>query len=165
MRKVHLLLVAVFGFLTTACIGLCVDWTPVELYIEAVDSEGKSIISPDMPDMTLTFKGQVYPVQRMQGEGALPTKAYAAIMHGLIAQPVNTEDGSSYYRLYFGEIDGEEDMDEDILLNWPDGSEDVIHYHCSGHSTLFGPTCNRSWKLNGKRHEGYTFKFTGKSLR
>ena len=42
--------------------GLIVDWTPVEITIEAYDAAGNSIISPEMPGMTLTFKGTTYEV-------------------------------------------------------------------------------------------------------
>ena len=141
------------------CDSLIVDWTPVDIYIEAVDEDGRSIISPEMPGMSLTFKGVTYTVK----EESVRTRAYAAILVGLIAQPVSDGDQSGY-RLYFGEIDGAADMDEDIVLNWPDGSEDVIHYHCANHREWPKPDCNRSWKLNGKKHDGSTFRFTGKSL-
>ncbi|MCR5561464.1 MAG: hypothetical protein K6F58_06585 [Bacteroidales bacterium] len=139
-----------------------VDWTPVSIYINAVDSEGNSIISPDMPGMSLTFKGVEYPVQDVESaRGA--TKAYLAIIHGLLAVPQYEIDGKTVYQLVFGEIDGAADMDEDIVLTWPDGSRDTIHYHCSDHREGRHPTCKRSWKLNGKAHDGGIFSFTGKS--
>lgn len=140
--------------------GWIVDWYPVDVIIEAVDAGGNSIISPDMPGMSLTFKGETYTVKTRQPEYELPTKAYLAIMYGLIATPwVVDEEGNQQYRLVFGEIDGAKDMDEDLILNWPDGSKDVIHYHCSDHREGRNPRCNRSWKLNGKEHDGVVFKF------
>lgn len=87
------------------------------------------------------------------------TKTYLARIYGLFAVP--TTDKQGYY-LQFGEIDGAADMDTDIVLNWPDGSEDTIHYHCSDHREGRHPKCSRSWKLNGKAHDGNTFSFTGK---
>ena len=71
--------------------------------------------------------------------------------------------GKGVYYLVFGEIDGASDMDEDIVLCWPDGSKDEIHYHCSDHRIWPEPKCNRSWKLNGENHEGNVFQFVGKS--
>ena len=140
--------------------GWLVDWSPVDVIIEAVDAGGNSIISPDMPGMSLTFKGETYTVKTRQPEYELPRKAYLAIMYGLIATPwVVDEEGNQQYRLVFGEIDGAKDMDEDLILNWPDGSKDVIHYHCSDHREGRNPRCNRSWKLNGKEHDGVVFKF------
>ena len=160
---------ALSAVLTAGCEALSgddwvVDWYPVNVYIEAVDAEGNSIISPDMPGMTLTFKGETYTVKEVENREEVRTKAYLAIMEGLIAQPTMEVDGKTVYRLVFGEIDGAADMDEDLVLNWPDGSRDVIHYHCSDHREGRNPKCNRSWKLNGQKHEGNTFRFSGKSL-
>lgn len=137
-----------------------VDWAPVNIYIEAVDSDDNSIISPQMPGMTLTFRGETYTVIDMDSVARRhATKTYLAVMEGLVAQPSMEIDGKTVYRLVFGEIDGAADMDEDIVLSWPDGSRDVIHYHCSDHKEGRNPKCKRSWKLNGKEHEGNTFRF------
>lgn len=138
-----------------------VDWAPVIIYIYATDTNGNSIISDNMPGMTLSFKGTTYTVKDWETAvtESLKTKAYYARMIGLAAQPDN--DG---YRLFFGEIDGAADMDENIILSWPDGSQDTIHYHCSDHRYGKEPSCNRSWTLNGKAHEGSTFTFTGKNI-
>ena len=149
-----------------------VDWYPVDIYIYATDDNGNSIVQPEMPGMSLTFQGETYTVQdwteynRWQ-DSILMTRAYLAVMRGFLAQKyIYENDSTSFgYRLYFGEIDGAADMDEDITLNWPDGSTDVIHYHCSDHREGKNPRCDRSWKLNGKKHDGGTFHFTGKSLK
>lgn len=168
MKKILLSMLLLTAAVATGCEmlggGLIVDWTPVELFIEAVDADGKSIISPEMPGMTLTYKGETYTVQDPKMRESAPTRAYLAILYGLVARPVNQADQNSEYHLCFGEIDGAADMDEDILLHWPDGSEDVIHYHCSNHREWPEPKCNRNWKLNGEKHDGNTFRFTGKSL-
>lgn len=146
-----------------------IDWVPVNLNIEAVDASGNSIISPEMPGMTATFKGETYTVKEyIEPYGIvrndIPTKAYYARMKGLLARKYDEVEGKPVYRLVFGEFDGAEDMDEDIVLKWPDGSQDVIQYHCSDHTNRPPITCNRWFKLNGKDHEGNTFKFAGKSL-
>jgi len=168
MIKKHLfvVLLAICAILFTGCEieGYIVDWAPVEIYIHATDANGKSIIKPDMPGMTLTFKGETYTVK--DGDNMYEehmTRAYLATLYGLYAQHCSTSD-STKYMLYFGEIDGAADMDEDIVLKWPDGSTDIIHYHCSDHKESRPPKCNRSWKLNGKKHNGNEFSFTGKSL-
>lgn len=146
-----------------------IDWAPVNLNIEAVDASGNSIISPEMPGMTATFKGETYTVKEfIEPYGIvrndIPTKAYFAQIKGLLARKYAEVEGKPVYRLIFGEIDGAKDMDEDIVLKWPDGSQDIIHYHCSDHTHQPPITCNRWFTLNGKDHEGNTFKFTGKSL-
>lgn len=137
-----------------------VDWAPVNIYIYATDSAGQSIIRPDMPGMTLTFKGETYHVKDAQAYyDSIRTRAYLAVMYGLYAEAVDTTANPKEYRLCFGEIDGAADMDEDITLNWPDGSTDVIHYHCSDHNER-KLSVKRSWKLNGKEHSGSTFHFS-----
>lgn len=138
-----------------------VDWSPVVIYIYATDANGNSIISDNMPGMSLTFKGVTYTVKDWQTAitERLTTKAIYARMIGLAAQPDNNG-----YRLFFGEIDGGANMDEDIILSWPDGTTDIIHYHCSDHKYGKEPTCKRTWKLNGQDHDGSTFTFSGKNL-
>ena len=146
--------------------GMIVDWAPVEITMEAYDAAGNSIISPEMPGMTLTFKGTTYEVQDPASRrDEYQTKAYMAIMAGLQAHPVQGDQGEiAKYILWFGEIDGAKDMDEDIVLNWPDGSSDTIHYHCGNHREWPEPKCDRTWKLNGTKHSGSNFIFNGKSL-
>lgn len=142
--------------------GYEVDWAPVEIYIYATDRDGNSIIQPDMPGMSLTFKGETYTVQNWNERYKSQTRAYLARLYGLLAQPETADTISPTYRLYFGEIDGAADMDEDIVLKWPDGTTDTIHYHCSDHKEGKKPKCNRSWKLNGQKHDGNEFRFSGK---
>jgi hypothetical protein len=137
-----------------------VDWAPVNIYIYATDSAGQSIIQPDMPGMTLTFKGETYSVKDTRAPyDSIHTRAYMPFMYGLFAEAVDTTANPKEYRLCFGEIDGAADMDEDITLNWPNGSTDVIHYHCSDHNES-KITVKRTWKLNGKAHSGSTFHFS-----
>ena len=143
------------------------DWYPVILIIRATDAEGKDIISSNMPGMSLTFKGESYTVRDWSEKDqafSAPTRTYFARLYGLFSQPYTSPDGKSGNQLWFGEIDGALDMDEDILLNWPDGSKDVIHYHCSNHRYGKNPGCYRWWKLNGEPHSGGDFTFTGKGL-
>ncbi|MBO4723704.1 MAG: hypothetical protein J5596_00085 [Bacteroidaceae bacterium] len=138
-----------------------VDWAPVEIIIYAEDSDGNSIIQQEMPGMTLTFQGETYTVRDWESViEEKKTRAYLAQIYGFIAETYSED--STAYRLYFGEIDGAADMDEDIVLTWPDGSKDTIHYHCSDHKEGKNPKCNRSWKLNGQKHSGGEFHFTGK---
>ena len=149
--------------------NLIIDWAPVDIYIDALDADGNSIISPEMPGMTLTFQGVTYTVQDWSHRYDIftprdcQTKEYLAILYGLFAQPYDG-GGVTKYRLNFGEIDGADDMDEDIVLQWPDGSRDVIHYYCGNHHYGKNFGCDRSWKLNGEKHDGSLFVFSGKSL-
>lgn len=170
MKRFCILMLSIAGIMFSACNKMggeewIVDWYPVVINIEAVDADGNSIIAPEMPGMSLTYKGESYGVLDAEKYYDSPeTKAYLARIYGLFAVPMYEVEGKSIYRLQFGEIDGAADMDEDIILKWPDGSTDTIHYHCSDHREGRNPTCNRWWKLNGEKHEGNTFKFSGKTL-
>ena len=163
-----LVFAALLGILLTGCDKLnndspIVDWYPVNIYIYATDSTGNSIIQPDMPGMSLTFKNETYNVRdwHEKYDSIIYTRAYMAVLSGLFAEPYLDDNDSIQYCLTFGEIDGAADMDEDITLKWPDGSTDVIHYHCSHHNERL-LSCKRNWKLNGKDHDGGVFHFTGK---
>ena len=137
-----------------------VDWSPVNIYIYATNQAGQPIIQPDMPGMTLTFKGETYSVMDKEAYyDSIHTRAYMPVMYGLYAEAVDTTANPKEYRLCFGEIDGAVNMDEDIILNWPNGSTDVIHYHCSDHNER-KLSVKRTWKLNGKEHSGSTFHFS-----
>ena len=88
---------------------------------------------------------------------ALATIETAGIGYGL---NISLNTFSAIQRLRVGD----ETSGMGKTLSWPDGSTDVIHYHCSDHREGKNPRCNRSWKLNGQPHEGSHFHFTGKSL-
>ena len=115
---------------------------------------------------TITFKGETYESSREWYESGMPytmpqTKAYAARLYGLF---LSTEKqllnrGNDDFVLYFGEIDGEDDMDEDLVITWPDKTKDTIHYHCSKHNER-KMSCDRSWKLNGKANDSAIFVIT-----
>ena len=172
MRKMFYGIRALAGLVfNTACEeiageGWIVDWAPVDITIEAYDAAGNSIISPEMPGMTLTFMNETYEVRGEESMyDPIEPKYFMPRMYGLIAKSIKGDQGTlEKYILYFGQINGASDLDEDILLNWPDGSSDTIHYHCGNHREGRNPKCDRSWKLNGAKHSGSNFIFNGKSL-
>ena len=143
-----------------------VDWYPVNVIITLQDSAGNDLLDPSKENSlvhgtTLTYKGEKYGVQSIIGQvPATETKAYMARIRGLqldygkvwISQDVQ----KTCHFLVFGEIDGAVDMDEDLVVKWPDGSKDVITYHCSDHKVekqrdgTWLIDCKRSWELNEK---------------
>lgn len=126
-----------------------VDWGPVDVVIYADDAQGNDIIKADMPGTTLTFMGKSYSVTSQ-------TRAYKPNFQGLVFVQ---GDSLSKNCLWFGEIDGAADMDEDMVLTWSDGSKNVIHYHCSDHKEGRRSSCKRSWKLDGASHKDGVFHF------
>ena len=145
-----------------------VDWYPVNVILTVQDRNGNDLLDPSREDTfahgtTLTFKGEKYGVQSNLNGGSVsqaPTKMYLARMRGLLLEQgqvwfSETEQRTCYY-LVFGEIDGAKDFDDDLVVKWPDGSEDVIHYYCADHKVKrkadgsWDISCDRSWKLNKK---------------
>ena len=148
-----------------------VDWSPVELMIKVQDAAGNDLLDPDNPanaidGTTITFGGETYESSREWYETGNPytkpqTKTYLARLYGLFLSQENKllRNGSEDFILYFGEIDGAADMDEDLVITWPDKTTDTIHYHCSKHNER-KLSCDRNWKLNGKSQDSATFIIT-----
>ena len=176
MRKFSFLAVLIPLLLAGGCqvdpIGLfvidpdvIVDWAPVNVYLTVQDKSGKDLLDPESQDnwiegTTITFKGETYKGSREWRDARndsdnVATRAYLAVMRGLNL----VKDSGNGFKLVFGEIDGAVDMDEDLVVSWPDGTKDTIHYHCSNHRWGRNPDCDRSWKLNGKKASSNIFKF------
>ena len=148
-----------------------VDWVPVSLFLRVVDEGGKDLLDPENPNnlidgTSITFKGNTYSASRQWYEAGRPyeipaTKAILAQLYGLFL--VNGEmffmnSNTAGFSLFFGEIDGARDMDEDLVVTLPNGMTGTIHYHCSNHNER-KLSCDRSWKFNGAKHEGNIFTF------
>lgn len=146
-----------------------VDWYPVNLIVTVQDKDGKDLLDPAVKGnyfngSSLTFQGKTYEaleLGRNESWQQTPTKMYLARIKGFrLAYDtiyINETETRECYFLVFGQIDGARDMDEDLILTWPDGSEETIHYHCSKHkveknrkSGDWNVSCERSWTLNGE---------------
>lgn len=160
-----------FTILTLICVGcnnpliepMIVDWAPVNLYFYVEDPAGNDLLHDSISDVTLEFKGEVY---HLPSSTERTQTAYMPHMYGLRFQAKNTEylNPTNMNRLIFGEIDGAATMDEDIIITWPDGSKNTIHYHCSDHVEWPEIDCKREWKLDGEVHDGNYFEFVKKHL-
>ncbi|GEM_PF-2898284 len=170
MRKLFLLLLA---FLSLAVFPSCnldnsddidpgdiiVDWTPVLIEISVKDKAGIDLLNPKNPDnvldCTATYQGKTYEVSTPLIETETTqanTRALPVNWYGFCLKKVNEE--GIFYRLTFGEIDGAADLDEDIVLSWPDGRKTTIHYHCSDHKvTKSGISVDRYFLVDGKKQE------------
>lgn len=150
-----------------------VDWSPVTLLINVQDVAGSNLLDPDNPaniidGTSITFQGKTYEACRDWYDSQMPfsmpeTKAYLSTLYGLYLYQSNwslPECTDTVFSLYFGEIDGADDMDEDLVITWPDKTTDIIHYHCSDHKNNKSASCNRYYKLNGKKQDSSTFTIT-----
>lgn len=148
-----------------------VDWVPVSFFLRVVDEGGKDLLDPENPNnlidgTSITFKGNTYSASRQWYEAGRPyempaTKAILAQLYGLFL--VNGEmffmnSNTAGFSLFFGEIDGARDMDEDLVVTLPNGMTGTIHYHCSNHNER-KLSCDRSWEFNDAKHEGNIFTF------
>lgn len=89
------------------------------------------------------------------------TKVFFAQLYGLFLVNGEMFDSCSEtvgFSLFFGQIDGAADMDEDLVVTLSNGMTGTIHYHCSNHNER-KLSCDRSWKFNGAKHEGNIFTF------
>ena len=165
MKCLNLLASLSLLFTAVACgddSGWIVDWTPVCVSITATDMNGNDLLDPAsnsciLEGTTLTFQEETYEVSydfMNRFEGA---KAYMPRMYGLQLDTLRTAD-EVRYMLFFGEIDGAKDMNEDIVINWGNGTTDIINYHCWKHNER-KLSCKREWKVNGKKVDGNKFAF------
>lgn len=148
----------VIGILAVAIISSCskiegegwiVDWAPVSITLRVYDANGINLLDPSIENswaesVIITFQGKTYK--------SLVTKAIKPYMYGLVC--VDRGEG---YQLTFGEIDGSADMDEDLVISWPDGTSNTIHYHCAKHDERKG-TCERWYVIDGiKENDGLPY--------
>ena len=144
--------------------GRIVDWAPVSISLTVTDSNnGSDLLNPQnnsniLDGTSLTFKEKTYEVSYDFINHFEGSKAYMPTMYGLQFDTVRT-NGNVLCRLLFGEIDGGADMDEDLVINWGDGTTDVINYKCSNHNER-KLSCKREWKVNGKKIGGEVRQFT-----
>ena len=129
----------------SSSVGSITGWAPVYLVVSVHDRDGNDLLDPEregnfFKGATLRFRGKTYTAKQPEDASS---RAYETQIYGWILYK------QEVYYLFFGEIDGAADMDEDLVLQWPDGSSDTIHYHCAKHNKT-KLTCERSWKLNGK---------------
>ena len=175
MKRIASFYILALALLTVACNDInevegidrpIVDWYPVNVIVTIQDKDGNDLLNPSasgnyFDGASITFKEEQHEARRLEpGEywSAIPTKAYLARIKGFrLVYETLTISGKQENRwfLVFGEIDGAKDMDEDLVITWPSGKTDTIHYHCSDHRVEkekgeWVIDCKRSWKFNGK---------------
>lgn len=144
------------------------DWVPVSIELKVNDTMGNDLLNPENPDnvidgTTISFKGKIYEATRERVDGgkwhnAPETRAAAVRFCGLYLY-----DSPNGFSLCFGQLDGAEDMDEDLVVTLPDGTTGTIHYHCSDHKIgkIGKPSSlNRYWLFNGTKVDSSVFTFT-----
>ena len=147
MKKISFALLFASAFLFSGCHKL-IDWTPINLLIEVVDSEGNNLATPEnravLEGTTKELNGK---------EATLQLDYY----------PTTKDCAPSYSNEFFiekehpfencleyGEFDGSSKyVDAPFKITWPDGSTDVITY--SRKLNRVTVNAREVWKLNGEK--------------
>ena len=133
--------------------GMIWDIAPVDVYMEVVDKDGNNRFEEATPgnwlqsEITATFEGESYTYPQPG------TRAYMAIMGGLVVRNYRNADGRNTTCLIFGELSGETDRHSDLVITWPDGTSDKI-------------TVDNSfrWGVTGRPHKKTTFSLNGEPV-
>ena len=128
---------------------LIIDWSPIKVKFFVV-SYGQQInyVANNFNDIihttTLTYRGKTYSIEKSL------SKFYAPNFQGLHI------DSTAVWQPFFcfGELDGSNDYDDDFVIDFADGSKDVIHFT---RKHMGGLKVKDTWTLNGKERNGDSF--------
>ena len=140
--------------------GMIWDINPVVLSFVVSDVQGKNLFDESTPDnwlsgpITATFCSNTYEWPRVN------TKAYLAVIKGFYIYP-QSYTGSNEVTLNFGELDGTEKWDSDLIVTWPDNSKDIIRVqHAIRWDENGLPDAYTGFKVNGHALDGGIIRLT-----
>ena len=156
MNRTLLLILTVLSFAFTSCENMQVeaDAMPVTLEIFVKDAEGNNLLDYgwlDGKNVIATFKGETYELQK-----DVPTRAYMPHFYGF--KVTGSDLGAM---LYFGELDGTHDMNDEFVINWGDGTFDTIVIYNDCRTTMNGGyDIKRHYVVNGVKTENHKITIT-----
>ena len=156
MKRTLLLILAALSVAFTSCESMQVDAdaAPVTLEIFVKDAEGNNLLDYgwlDGKNVIATFKGETYELQK----DAL-TRAYMPQFYGF---KVTSRDLGPF--LYFGELDGTLDMNDEFVINWGDGTFDTIVIYNDCRTKANGAyDIKRHYVVNGVKTENHRITIT-----
>ena len=156
MNRTLLLILTVLSFAFTSCENMQVDADamPVTLEIFVKDAEGNNLLDYgwlDGKNVIATFKGETYELQK-----DVPTRAYMPHFYGF--KVTGSDLGAM---LYFGELDGTHDMNDEFVINWGDGTFDTIVIYNDCRTTMNGGyDIKRHYVVNGVKTENHKITIT-----
>ena len=160
MKRIIFFLLIAISSVITSCenIGVDADAMPVTLEIFVKDTEGNNLFDYgwlDGKNVTATFKGETYDLQK-----DVPTRAYMPHFYGfkVIGRDLGT-------MLYFGELDGTHDMNDEFVINWGDGTFDTIVIYNDCRTTMNGGyDIKRHYVVNGVKTENHRITITKETV-
>ena len=156
MKRILLFLLIVMSSVVTSCesIGVDADAMPVTLEIFVKDTEGNNLLDYgwlDGKNVTASFRGETYELQK-----DVPTRAYMPHFYGF--KVTGSDLGAM---LYFGELDGTHDMNDEFVINWDDGTFDTIVIYNDCRTTMNGGyDIKRHYVVNGVKTESHRITIT-----
>ncbi len=156
MKRIIFFLWIAISSVITSCenIGVDADAMPVTLEIFVKDTEGNNLLDYgwlDGKNVTATFKGETYELQK-----DVPTRAYMPHFYGF--KVTGRDQGTM---LYFGELDGTHDMNDEFIINWGDGTFDTIVIYNDCRTTMNGGyDIKRHYVVNGVKTENHRITIT-----
>ena len=156
MKRILIFLLIAISSVITSCENLQVeaDAMPVTLEIFVKDADGDNLLDYgwlDGKNVTATFKGETYELQK-----DVPTRAYMPHFYGF---KVTGQDLGTM--LYFGELDGTHDMNDEFVINWGDGTFDTIVIYNDCRTTMNGGyDIKRHYVVNGVKTENHRITIT-----
>ena len=156
MNRTLLLILTVLSFAFTSCENMQVDADamPVTLEIFVKDAEGNNLLDYgwlDGKNVIATFKGETYELQK-----DVPTRAYMPHFYGF--KVTGSDLGAM---LYFGELDGTHDMNDEFVINWGNGTFDTIVIYNDCRTTMNGGyDIRRHYVVNGVKTENHKITIT-----
>lgn len=124
-----------------------IDWAPIDLRIYVQDTSGKDLLDPENDNTwaegtTLTFQGNE---SLLELNDTPQTKDLPAVYEGFRIE----KDGDRYLMVY-GEIyGGNTYRNEEFIIRWPDGTEDIISL--TRRMNNIKVSAKNIWKLNGEK--------------
>ena len=160
MKRIIFFLLIAISSVVTSCENMQVeaDAMPVTLEIFVKDAEGNNLLDYgwlDGKNVTATFKGETYELQK-----DVPTRAYMPHFYGF--KVTGCDLGAM---LYFGELDGTHDMDDEFVINWGDGTFDTIVIYNDCRTTMNGGyDIKRHYVVNGVKTENHRITITKETV-
>ena len=160
MKRIIFFLLIAISSVITSCENMQVeaDAMPVTLEIFVKDAEGNNLLDYgwlDGKNVIATFKGETYELQK-----DVPTRAYMPHFYGF--KVTGSDLGAM---LYFGELDGTHDMNDEFVINWGDGTFDTIVIYNDCRTTMNGGyDIKRHYVVNGVKTENHRITITKETV-